>query len=134
MSELMRAVRVAGLGKLLGMRWALQWGWEGLIRGHCLTRVIQTSLKIGLLEGAERAGWLDAREFAAGRGLDPDLVHALCDYLYARGVLARKQGRYGLDEPGRLLMQSELLQGWFELVDGYEPVLHGLEPLVRGEA
>jgi len=131
--ELLRTARVVGLRRLWNQRRALKWGWEGIIRGHCMTRALQTALQLNLLE-AMRDDWLDPSAFAAERGLDADVLTALCDYLYARRVLRKKDGRFGLDERGRFLVETDLLQGWFKLVDGYEPVLHALGPLTSGRA
>jgi SAM-dependent methyltransferase len=132
--ELLQAARVVGLRRLWNSRRAAKWGWEGIIRGHCLTRALQTALQIDLLQAMHRDGPIDPRTFAAERGLDADVLTALCDYLYARRILSKQDGRFGLDEQGRFLVETDLLQGWFKLVDGYEPVLHALGPLTSGGA
>ena len=133
MMELLRAARVIGVRQLWDQRRALKWGWEGVIRGHCMTRAIQTALEVGLLEALREEKWVDPAVFADRHGLDPDLVTALCQYLYARRLLSREGVRFGLDEDGRFLMKTDLLRGWFELVNGYEPVLHAFEPLTGGK-
>jgi SAM-dependent methyltransferase len=132
MSTLLGAVRQFGLHHMLQLRRARIWGWEGMLRGHVLTRVVQTLLDTGLLDTMQRDGHVEVSAFAAARGLDSRLLLALCDYLAARRILRRvnADGYYMLDDHGAFLMASDALRGWVELTHGYEDVLHAMPDLL----
>jgi SAM-dependent methyltransferase len=133
MSELYRMLGVAGLRQLWRFRRARKWGWEGILRGHFMTRVLQTLLQLGVLDAMSNDTWIDARQFATANQFDPDVVVALCDYLFARRVLRKDGPRFTLDDDGKFLVGTDLLRGWFQLSEGYEPVLHRLGSLARRE-
>jgi SAM-dependent methyltransferase len=134
MEGLLRAVRQLGLRKLLQLRRARSWGWEGLLRGHVLTRVVQTLLDTGLFDAMRSQGAVDVKVFARTHELDQRLLTAMCDYLAGRRLLrkADSNGSYMLDDDGAFLMQSDAVRGWMELVHGYEEVLHALPDMLAG--
>src|SRR5262249_43758239 len=115
------------------MRKVKQHVWEELVSPHFTFRCIQTLLHTGFLD-ALREGAQSAEEYAANHNLDPTVLHALCEALYARRILTRQGERFGLDETGRLIVETNLGRGWIELAYGYEPVLKNLEPLLRKQA
>ncbi|MCC6587038.1 MAG: methyltransferase [Bryobacterales bacterium] len=122
-----------GWGKLLRMRKAKKEVWEQLISPHFTLRCVQTLLHAGFLD-ALRAGPQSAEEYAGKNNLDPKLLRALCEALYARKILTLDGERFGLDETGRLIVETNVGRGWIDLAYGYEPVLYNLEPLLRKEA
>jgi ubiquinone/menaquinone biosynthesis C-methylase UbiE len=124
---------MVGWGKLLRMRKVKQHVWEELVSPHFTFRCIQTLLHTGFLD-ALRGGAQSAEEYATNHNLDPTVLHALCEALYARRILTRQGERFGLDETGRLIVETNLGRGWIELAYGYEPVLQNLEPLLRKQA
>jgi SAM-dependent methyltransferase len=133
MNAFSRLISVVGAKQLMRFRRARIWGWEGILRGHYMTRALQTLLSVGVLDAMRGDTWIDPREYAAASALDPDVLAALCEYLYERRVLRRDGRRYTLDDDGRFFIETDLLRGWFVLSHGYEPVLGGLEALARRE-
>jgi SAM-dependent methyltransferase len=134
MSSFFGAIRQLGVHQMLQLRRARNWGWEGLLRGHVLTRVIQTLLDVGLFDAMQQRGAIDLGAFAAERSLDRRLLIAMCDYLAGRRVLRRAATEccYELDGNGAFLMDSSALRGWIELTHGYEDVLHAMPDLLTG--
>jgi SAM-dependent methyltransferase len=133
LATLVSVLRRVGLRDLWRARRARTWGWEGLLRGHVMTRVVQTLLAAGVLDAIRRDRTLDVARFAAERGLNARILSSLCEYLASRRVLrAEGHGRYALDPDGVFLMESALLRGWLQLTHGYEDVLHGLGDLLAG--
>ncbi len=132
MGSLLDVTRTLGVGKMLESRKAKQLAWEGLISSHFVTRCFQTLLNVGLLEEMAQRGVVDAADFAEKHGLDSGLVVAICDALFARGLL-RKEGpsRFGLEQRAEFLVTNPLSRGWFYLANGYENVLFHMEDLVR---
>lgn len=125
--------RTVGWSKLLEMRKVKQHVWEELIAPHFTLRCVQTLLNTGFLD-ALREGPRNPEEFAAKNDLDPELLRALCESLYARKILTLDGDRFGLDETGRLIAETNMGRGWVDLVYGYEPVLNNLEPMLRKQA
>jgi ubiquinone/menaquinone biosynthesis C-methylase UbiE len=130
LNSLLSVARTAGWSKLLRMRKVKRHVWEELVSPHFLLRCVQTLLHTGFLDALCEAPQ-SAEEYAANNNLNPKLLRALCEALYARRVLTRHGERFGLDEIGRLIVETNLGRGWIELAYGYEPVLNNLEPLLR---
>ncbi len=132
--HLLTVVRHLGLRHLLQLRRAREWGWEGLLRGHMMTRVVQTLLAAGVFDALRADGTMSAADFAARHHLDPHVLRSLCNYLVARKVLrqADAPGSYALDADGVFLADNELLRGWLQLAHGYEEVLYALPDLLAG--
>ena len=132
-ASLLSVLRQLGLAHILQLRRARDWGWEGILRGYVLTRVIHTLLDVGLFDSMRRDGVVDVGLFASEQGLDHRVLIALCDYLTGRRVLRQVgEGSYALDEHGDLIMDSSVLRGWMELTHGYEDVLHAMPDLLAG--
>lgn len=125
--------RTVGWSKLLQMRKVKQHVWEELISPHFTLRCVQTLLNTGFLDALREAPQ-NAEEYAAKNNLDPKLLRALCEALYARRILTLEGDRFGLDETGRLIVETNMGRGWVDLVYGYEPVLNNLEPMLRKQA
>ncbi|MES1258874.1 MAG: class I SAM-dependent methyltransferase [Acidobacteriota bacterium] len=132
MSSVLDVAKTVGFPALIRMRRVKREVWEELISPHFVTRSIQTLLNVGFLD-ALRQGPLDPAEFARDHALNERLLLALSEALYARRVLTRKGSRFGLDEKGKLIVQSSLGRGWFDLVFGYEAMLHGMEDMLRNK-
>lgn len=132
MTALVKAIRELGVRQMRRLNRARRWGWEGLLRGHVVTRVVQTLLDAGVFDELHAEGRLDVDAFAARQGLDARLLRALCDYLAARRLLCRSDdgSTYSLDANGELLVEGTL-RGWMELTRGYENVLHAMPELLR---
>lgn len=124
-------LRIFSLSEWLQLRRARKWGWEGILKGHYLTRTIQTLFNVGLLDELRDKEWVDAVQFSEKEMLDPHLLISLCDALVARRILRKDGIRYALDRDGRFLVEHDLVRGWFFLTYGYEEVLHRMEPLLR---
>ena len=132
MSSLWQVSRVLGMPSLMSARKARRAAWEDTLSVHFTTRCFQTLLNVGLLGHMAKQGAVAVREYAAENDLDPDLLAAVCESLFARCIL-QKAGpdRYSLDERGRFLVENDLSRGWFYLCYGYENVLYNLEPMLR---
>jgi SAM-dependent methyltransferase len=102
-----------------------------IIRGYYTTRTLQALFNVGFFDEMNAKGSVDPAEFALERGLDVEILNALCDSLYALSILGRNGSGYALDPKGKLL--SEVARGWFRGTYGYESVLHELEALLRKE-
>lgn len=124
-------LRIFSPREWLQLRRARKWAWEGILKGHYLTRTIQTLFNVGFFDGLRQEEWLDALEFAEKHDLDPHLLVGLCDALCARRILRKEGTRYALDRDGRFMVEHDLVRGWFYLTYGYEEVLYQMEPLLR---
>src|SRR4051794_26613832 len=111
------------------MRKVKQRVWEELVSPHFTLRSVQTLLHTGFLDALRKAPQ-SAEEYAAKNDLDPKLLRAVCDALYARRILTLDGERFGLDETGRLIVETNLGRGWIDLAYGYEPVLYNMERLL----
>ncbi|HYI96500.1 MAG TPA: methyltransferase domain-containing protein [Bryobacteraceae bacterium] len=132
-SSLLSLARTTEWSKLLRVRKVKRHVWEELVSPHVIFRCVQTLLHAGFLD-ALREGPQSAEEYAANNDLNPELLRALCEALYARRILTQHGERFGLDETGRLIVTTNLGRGWMDLAHGYEPVLNNLEPLLRKQA
>lgn len=124
-------LRIFSLNEWMQLRRARKWGWEGILKGHYLTRTIQTLFNVGFLDELRQKEWVNALDFAETHELHPDLLIGLCDALSARRILRKEGRRYALDRDGRFLVEHDLVRGWFYLTYGYEEVLYQMEPLLR---
>jgi SAM-dependent methyltransferase len=129
--HLLWAARVLGLRHLLRLRRAQQQGLATIARGHWLTRVGSTLFNVGFFDDLARQGTIDCDAYAASRQLDPGILRALCDYLFALKLLKKDGDRYALDQRGRFMV--DMLRGMFESAYAYEDVLHQLEALLKQE-
>ena len=132
-NSLLSVARTTGWNKLLQMRQVKRHVWEELVSPHFIFRAVQTLLHVGFLD-ALRDGPQTAEAYAAKSNLDPKLLRALCEALYARKILTQHGENFGLDETGRLIVETNLGRGWMDLANGYEPVLNNLEPMLRKQA
>ncbi len=132
LSSVLSVARTVGWSKLLRMRKVRRHVWEELVSPHFILRCVQTLLHAGFLD-ALREGPQSAEEYAAKHDLNPKLLRALCEALYARKILRQHGERFSLDETGRLIVETNLGRGWIDLAYGYEPVLYNLEPLLRNQ-
>ena len=131
MIELLRAVQILGLRKLLSLRRGARLAWNDAIGGYYATRTIQALLNVGFLEELQEKTTVDLKDFATRANLDLRILQSLCDVLYALGILGKTDTMYSLEPKGQLLM--EVCRGWFEGVYGYEGIVHELEALLRRE-
>lgn len=129
MQELLRAIRVVGLGNVLKLGRGYRLGWTELIRGHVATNAMHALLNIGLIDEMLTKQSVDLREFAESRNLDPDLLRPVCDALSSMRILSREGASYRLDDKGRLLV--DVFRGWMEVSYGYAEIFHNLEPVLR---
>ncbi len=130
MLELLRTVRVLGWRHLLRLARAKRHG-EQLIRGFFATPTIIALLNAGLFDELARERSVSVESFASQRGLDPDVLDALCDYLYSLKVLERQDGVVTIGPRGRHLL--DVLPGAFYSAGAYASVFYNLEPLLKGE-
>jgi SAM-dependent methyltransferase len=129
--ELLNTLRVVGVRRMLRLRRAHRLGWEGIIAGFYTTRAIQALFNVGFFDALKRQGSVDAAAFAAERGLDLHILEALCQALFALGILEKRGAAYALAPKGEVAM--DMSRGWFDISYGYEDVLHNLEALLRRE-
>jgi len=134
-AQLLKLFRELGFRRIRQIGKAKRDVWEQLISPHFTTRCIQAALSVGLIDAMRDEGAVDLRAFAEKRGLDGDMLSAVCGALCARGVLrtAGSADRMKLDKLGRFIADNNMARGWLELSYGYEPVLHNLEGLLRKE-
>jgi 2-ketoarginine methyltransferase len=125
----MRTAKTVGVKRLLRLQRAHRDTWEGLLDGFYTTRAIQTLLNVGFLDEVERKGSVDVESFARSNNLDPDVLRALCEALFAMRVLKLNGHGYALDRKGKMVL--EVARGWFDISYGYEEVFHNLEGLLK---
>jgi SAM-dependent methyltransferase len=131
MIEMLRTMKVVGMRPLLRLREAQRLAWPGMINGFYATRIMQTLFHVGFFDEVEEKGSVEPARFAAAHGLDPQVMGALTDAMYALSVLDRRNGGYALSAKGRSLV--EVGRGWFDGVRGYNDVVGNLEGLLRKE-
>lgn len=127
----LQAIGLIGRKRLLKMGRARRRVWEELIGPHFVTRTVQTLMNVGFFEELRCKGTADAAVFAKTHNLDEKLLTALCDSLLARDYLDKTGTVYSFSPKGRVLVETDLARGWFDLAYGYENVLYNLEPLLR---
>ena len=131
MIEMLRTMKVVGMRPLLQLREAQKLAWPGMINGFYSTRIMQTLFQVGFFDEVADKGSVEPLRFAAAHDLDPQVMEALVDALFAFGVLDRRDGGYALSAKGRSLV--EVGRGWFDGVQGYKDVVGSLEALLRKE-
>lgn len=131
MTDMLYTLRVLGLRRILRLYRAYRVGMLGIISGFYTTRTMQALFNVGLFDEMQAKGTVNLEAFAAAKGLDPNVLRALCDSLFSLRILKKDGDRYALDAKGRLLV--EVARGWFEGVYGYEEVFHSLEGLLTKE-
>jgi SAM-dependent methyltransferase len=129
MFELVSAIRVVGIRRLVDLGRAYRHGWMGILTGFYTTRTLQALFNVGFFEELEARDRVDLDLFAQKKDLDPQILKALCDSLVALKILDRRGKEYFLDSKGRLL--AETARGWFVGTYGYESVFHNLEALLE---
>jgi phenylpyruvate C(3)-methyltransferase len=126
--ELVHTARVVGIRPLIRLWQAHRWGWQGILAGFYTTRTMQALFNVGFFDEVETRGSVNVARFAAERGLDEQILQALCDSLYALRILKRGGEGYVLDRKGKVL--AETARGWFDISYGYEEMWHNLEGLL----
>jgi len=129
MRELLHAIRVVGLRRLLRLSRAHRRFWSNMISGSFSTYVIQTLFNIGFFDEIRKNGRLRVEEFSRRYQIDAKTLRVLCDYLYCIRILRRNGEEYALDSDGRLLVDTA--RGWFEATYGYQDVYCELENILR---
>ncbi|MDH7500687.1 MAG: class I SAM-dependent methyltransferase [candidate division NC10 bacterium] len=130
MAGILKALKVLGPSHLWRLRKAQVLGTP-IERGFFATRVIQSLFNVGFLDHLSTQGTADPSAFAREKGLDPQILRFLCDYLYALQFLDKEGDRFFLGRHGKIL--TEVLRGTFDLIYAYEDLVHNLEGLLRRE-
>jgi cyclopropane fatty-acyl-phospholipid synthase-like methyltransferase len=131
MTEILKAIRVVGLRRLLNLGKGYRVGWEQLLRGSFAMRTMEALLNVGFFDEMLKKRSVNPREFAQSRNLEPDILNALCEALYSDRILQRSNGSYSLDENGKLILG--FWRGWLEVHYGYEQIWEQLEALLKKE-
>ena len=129
MFELVNAIRVVGIRRLVDLGRAYKLGWMGILTGFYTTRTLQALFNVGFFDELEANDRVELDVFAQKKDLDPEILKALCDSLVALKILDRRGKEYFLDSKGRVL--AETARGWFVGTYGYESVFHNLEALLQ---
>ena len=128
--ELLRIGRVLGWGQLMRINRARRLGGDTLIRGYFATPTLIALLNVGFFDALAGEREVDIKAFAKEQGLEPAVLQALCDYLYAMQVLDRNGRGYKLARNGRLLV--DMVSGSLYSAGAYAPVFCNLEDMLRG--
>jgi len=131
MIELIRALKVIGLGPLLNLARAHRYVWSNILGGFYSSRVIQVLFNVGFFDEMHLHGGVEIAEFARANNLDESTLKMLCDYLYCIQILNKQNSNYVLDTKGAL--STETGRGWFEATYGYKDVYYYLEDILRKE-
>jgi SAM-dependent methyltransferase len=130
-SELLKAIRLFGLGYLIKLGRGYRMGWDRLIRGYFSTHACHALMNIGLMDRMAE-GDVDLESFAQSAQVDGKILRSLCEALYSDRLLDRNGSpdRYRLSRDGRLVY--DVLKGWLEVSYGYSEVFASLEGMLRG--
>lgn len=132
LKQIWNVIRLVGLPRAVRMKKRHEQGLVPL-RGHVATRCFWTLLRCGLWDEVQaNNNSVDVAAFARRRGLDAEVLHAVCKYLDGIGWV-RMEGT--TLRPGRIVQTLlEEPRGLFELGYAYEPVMNALDGLVAGKA
>lgn len=130
MLELIKAIRILGLGPLLRMGRAHRYVWGSVLTGFYSTRVIQVLHNVGVFDEMERKGKVNPAEFARANSLDGTLLQVLFTYMDGAGIFKKNGSSYTLDRKGALIRHG---YGWFEATYGYRDIYYNLEEMLKKE-
>lgn len=131
MSELVRAIRLLGPGRMLKLGRGYRAGWEELFRGYFATKSLHALLATGFLDELMKSPEVVPEDFARSENLQADILRSLCEALYADGLFDKQGEGFTLSAKGRLL--TDVLRGWLEVSYGYAELFDSLVPMLRGE-
>jgi SAM-dependent methyltransferase len=100
-------------------------------RGYIVPHVVSVFLNMGIMDDIKAERGIDAEEYAARRGFNPEVFTPLCNYLYSVGLLNKDGAKLVLSEEGGRL--SDLSVGVFDFLHAYSPIFQNLEPLLKNE-
>lgn len=130
MGSLFDTIRLVGARRLLRLGRGRR-HMEPLMVGFYATRALQALFIVGALDEMQAVGHLDPAAFAEERGLDVDVLRALCEALFSFRILKKGAKGYSLDRRGRILVG--VARAWFLATYGYESVMHDVEALLKKE-
>ena len=99
-----------------------------MLRGYAGTICFTTLLNAGFFDEIQRTGSVDPEHFARERGMNPEVLEHIVEYLDCIHVVRREGNLVTLDTLGERLLSDP--RGSFELTHGYQPVLHQLDDLL----
>ncbi|KPJ62840.1 MAG: hypothetical protein AMS15_02635 [Planctomycetes bacterium DG_23] len=130
MGEKIDLIRLFGLKKLSRTKRRHQKA-QGLLRGYVATCVIQALLEEGFLDLLNQEGSLNPKDYAQSKGLEAEVLEAMCEYLYGINFLSKTGGRYSLNDKAKWLLAEP--RGSFDLLSAYSPIFENILELLTGE-
>jgi len=127
LSQIIKVIRLLGLRKAARMKKHHEQGLE-FVRGYAATSCWWTLLNHGFLDELAQKGSASLETYAAQHGLQPDVGHALIEYLHGIGLLHYAPPLVRLSEKGKILLAEP--RGMFELLWAYEPCFAALPDLL----
>ncbi len=125
--QIIDLIRLFGLRKLLKMNSRHA---EALpfIRGYAFSPCFWTLLNVGFLDELLQKKAVNLEAYAAEKGLDPHVLHSICEYLDGLRFLRLEGQICRLDDKGQRFLEEP--RGLFDLLYGYEPVFYALGDLL----
>lgn len=124
--RLLRIVGLEGVSKIVSVhRDMLTYA-----RGYVVPYVINALSHTGTLDDLNRSEGIDPSQYAQQKGLDPNILAPLLQYLYALGLLERSTNGVRLSKSARGLLRRSV--GVFDFIHAYSPLFENLESLLTG--
>jgi hypothetical protein len=130
MGEKIDLIRLFGLRRLMRSKRRHRKA-QGFLSGYVATCVIQALLEEGFLDLLNEQGSLDPKDYAQSKGLEPEVLEAMCEYLYGINFLRKTDGRYSLNDKVKWVLAEP--RGSFKLLSAYSPIFKNISELLTGE-
>jgi len=95
--ELIKAIRLMGWKHMWKLGHGYRLGWADMMQGYFAHRTMQALLNVGFIDELLAKDRVNVASFAASRGLDKDILNALCEALYSSHLLKKDGLDYRLD-------------------------------------
>lgn len=130
MGEIADLIRLFGLRKLVRLKRHHQKA-QKFLRGYVATSVIQALLEEGFLDCLKQEGSLKPRDYAESKGVDAEILEAMCEYLYGIDIFRKTGGRYFLNGKAKWALAEP--RGSFNLLSAYRPIFENIFDLLTGK-
>jgi len=129
--QILRVIRLLGLRRAAQLKRRHEQGLPPL-RGYVATRCFWTLLQCGLWDELQQAESLRIDRFADKKGLNAEVLQAICRYLDGIGWVSLRGDTLRLTKKVRTLLAEP--RGLYELGYAYTPVMDALDELLAGRA
>jgi len=128
--QIIKIFRLLGMGRAVRMKRRHEQALP-YIRGYAAFTCWQILMNQGLLDKLREAGQIDLNQYAQAENCQPQILHAVVEYLQGIGLLEYSGSIVRLSRAGSDLLAEP--RGMFELLWAYEPCFTNLPALLAGE-